>query len=148
MTDQELNRFMRLVKDSGACWEWIASTRDGYGIFATKTNGKWKNRRAHRVSYEHFIGPIGDLLVCHRCDNPRCVNPEHLFLGTVKDNALDASQKGRIYKGGANTPWNRLLTHCKRGHELSEENLVKSKSNRRVCKACMRWKWKQRKEGA
>lgn len=138
MRDDELQRFMRLVEQTETCWIWIGALNKRYGTFATKIGDKWKNRRAHRVSYEHFNGDLGDKLVCHKCDNPKCVNPSHLFLGTQKDNLEDASRKGRTYRGGPGIPWNRHITHCKRGHELSGDNLVKSKRGARVCKQCMR----------
>lgn len=75
------------------CWLWTgAETGTGYGAF-------WAHgeRRAHRVSYRLYKGPIPNgMVVCHRCDTPLCVNPEHLFLGTQRDNMLDASRKGRL----------------------------------------------------
>ena len=77
------------------CWEWQGTVRLGYGLF-----GGWKNRGsmkcAHRLSYEYFVGPISPgLHVLHRCDNPRCVNPGHLILGTHQDNMQDMFKKNR-----------------------------------------------------
>jgi len=92
-------RFWAKVDKYGDCWTWTAGcTRDGYGAFQIGTFKHSKSIKAHRLSYELHTGekiPDG-LLVCHHCDNPPCVNPEHLFLGTYQDNIIDAVKKGRV----------------------------------------------------
>lgn len=75
------------------CWHWTAGTnRAGYGRMSYQGTG----HPAHRLSYIAFVGPVADgLLVLHKCDNPSCVNPDHLFLGTHLDNKRDCMMKGR-----------------------------------------------------
>ena len=75
------------------CWEWTAGrSSTGYGVFDVAGS----SRGAHRFSYELNIGPIGEgLCVCHRCDNRKCVRPDHLFLGSYADNMRDMGAKGR-----------------------------------------------------
>lgn len=88
-------RFWAKVAKSGAddCWEWqAAKTYEGYGLFTMSGNVG-----AHRVAWMLFTGediPDG-MLICHHCDNPSCVNPRHLFLGTTSDNIRDSLEKGR-----------------------------------------------------
>lgn len=76
------------------CWEWQAGKdKDNYGYFHIRRGTKY---RAHRFSYEYYFGAIPDKkLICHTCDNPSCVNPNHLFAGTNTDNLQDMSKKGR-----------------------------------------------------
>jgi len=79
------------------CWNWTRSRGShGYGDF--RNDG---HKLAHRWSYATFVGPIPDgMFVLHRCDNRRCVNPDHLFVGSADDNSKDMSAKGRQYSRG------------------------------------------------
>lgn len=94
----EPDRFMRHVrKDQSGCWEWTAYRMpNGYGHFRTPR----RHELAHRASYRLFKGPLIDGLdVMHSCDNPSCVNPEHLSQGTRTDNMRDAKAKRRMARG-------------------------------------------------
>lgn len=90
-----------LIAPPMVCWEWIASKDPhGYGQIRTGGPGGGPLRQAHRVSYELHNGPIpAGLLVRHTCDNPGCVNPDHLRLGTQADNVQDMIDRGRA-RGG------------------------------------------------
>jgi hypothetical protein len=109
------------------CWEWrgrISPT--GYGLLSG-TDG---SRLASRIMYQLLHGPItSQECVCHSCDNPPCVNPAHLWLGTPADNMADAHAKGRFF--------NQRKTHCKRGHEFTAGNTITAYRQRR-CRECAR----------
>lgn len=90
-------RFWEKVRKSDGCWEWTGSRNAaGYGKLSEGAAGS-PRLRAHRVSWELANGPVpAGLWVLHRCDNPPCVRPDHLWLGTRLDNMQDCARKGRI----------------------------------------------------
>ena len=93
---QKLLEFHEVDPATG-CWNWTHDFHQmGYGV----VNHGRARERAHRASYREFVGEIpSGMLVCHRCDNRRCMNPEHLFLGTHKDNTRDMVKKDRHMAG-------------------------------------------------
>jgi hypothetical protein len=102
MDDAALSRFhLKFEVSESGCWEWTKGlTVDGYGGFWLNRT----NRHAHRVSFETFNGVIErEFYACHYCDNPKCVNPDHIFKGTQKENFQDCMRKGRMT--GPNRPW-------------------------------------------
>lgn len=121
---------------SEQCWEWTAGKHPfGYGVFLLKTTKPVKFVTAHRYSLQMATGLNGEgLSACHRCDNPGCVNPSHLFWGTQADNMLDARTKGRT-RGAPK------LTHCRRGHEYTPDTTLMVRDGERwerQCKVCNR----------
>lgn len=81
------------INNETGCWEWTASKAKGYGRF--KFRGKFYG--SHQVSYMLFIGEIKEgMNICHKCDNPKCINPDHLFQGTQSENMIDCSNKNRL----------------------------------------------------
>ena len=116
----------KVDKSDNGCWLWIAAKNEhGYGCF------RYRNvlYKAHRVAWEQVNGTIqNDKFVLHRCDNPSCVNPLHLFLGTQLDNMRDMLNKGRNPRS--------IKTHCKRGHPYDGENLIRRYDGGRDCRLC------------
>ena len=115
------------ITESG-CWIWLKATdKDGYGLI--KVNRIMK--RVHRLSYEIFKENIpSGMLICHKCDTPPCLNPEHLFIGTIQDNGQDYSNKKTV---------------CKRGHAKSSGNIYyERKNNHKHCRICTRERMRRR----
>ena len=109
----------RVVVAESGCMEWTACRiKDGYGMMRVGP----KMKLAHRVSYELSIAAIPDgLLVLHRCDNPPCINPDHLFIGTDQDNSNDKLNKGRSNFGQKNGR-----------NKLSPEQVLKIRKDTRI----------------
>ena len=115
-------RFLSKVETGSAnsCWEWQASVdSSGYGNLGVPRadgSGRFLTQRAHRIAWELANGALPDgLLVCHKCDNRKCVNPAHLFLGSHKDNTQDCALKGRLpNRKGSNNVRAKLNFDCVR----------------------------------
>lgn len=150
MNDQK--QFDRLASktrrnEETGCWEWTgyvhtkrkyaAHRYGGTSLPAPGTKRGQRTLHAHRAMWIVVYGePDKGLEVCHECDNPLCINPLHLFLGTHKANMADSKKKGRHFLSSK--------THCKRGHPLSGENLYVCSSGLRHCKECERWRHRER----
>lgn len=123
-------RFWRKIRFVGACWEWQGALAGGYGRISL---GYGRMVPAHRWIYEQVFGPVPEgLVVRHKCDNPRCVRPVHLEVGTHADNNRDMWERGR-----AKMPPPGPRSHCRRGHPMTPENVSLS-SGHRECITCRR----------
>lgn len=124
--DRVMGRIVR-IPWSG-CWIFMGALNDaGYGIVGKGGRGAG-NDRAHRITYQYFIGQIPDgLFVCHHCDQPACCNPDHLFLGTPADNMRDCRTKGRA----SNPPRNpHVVGEVHPGAKLTAAKVIEMRSLR------------------
>lgn len=121
------DRFWSLVlkTEGDECWLWQGSrTTTGYGRFSIQD----KHYQAHRIAYELTFGMIlcSDIFVCHRCDTPLCMRPDHLFLGTNQDNLRDMSRKGR---SGAHVHPETLARGDRSGSRMHPESRLRGEQN-------------------
>lgn len=117
-------RFWERVTPTGFCWEWDAPTEAGYGYVSFSR----KLHLAHRVAYELLMGAIPSTLeLDHLCRNKSCVNPDHLDPVTHKVNMLRAMRYRRRPAAA---------THCRRGHEFTQENTRVTSQGKRLCRTC------------
>lgn len=119
----------------GECWEFTGChNSDGYGQL--RVNGR--TVKAHRLAYLLAFEDPGASHVCHRCDNPPCCNPAHLFLGTHADNNADRHAKGRTVMPTNGPDYWRAKTHCPKGHPYAGDNVRYRADGRRRCATCYR----------
>ncbi len=132
MSMREVEFHTRYIPEpNSGCWLWDGTPFGamGYGYFRYKGSVV-----AHRASWRIHNGEIpSGIFVCHKCDNPACVNPDHLYLGTAKDNVRDREVRGRT-RGFVGE--NASKTHCKNGHEFTPENTKMRNGVWRTCRRC------------
>ena len=145
---QEELFYSKIIRASEGCWEWRGSCqqrgnkrkgggqRVGYGQFGIRYSNRNKNKgtmSAHRLMWLLVNGEVDDsMVVCHHCDNPKCVKPEHLYLASQSQNMKDCVARGRHAM--------TQRTHCPSGHEYTDKNTIryttKSGFNERKCREC------------
>ena len=142
-----LERFLKKVSKTKTCWLWKGAIDSrGYAAFHSVQNGRLRRKGSH-FSYQNYNGEVlNGLCVLHRCDNPKCVNPKHLFLGTQKDNMRDCWNKRRAgFQKYPELVWvPPKKSKCKYGHRMFGDNVITKIRGKysdnprkvRMCKKC------------
>lgn len=135
MDKKEFTKYVK--KSNNGCWLWEGPVNHaGYG--------RLENDRAHRISFRLFVGEIPDgLCVLHKCDVRLCVNPEHLFLGTLADNMIDRTVKGKSAKTLNSDTVLAIRQYFREGHSISEIASIVGRSISTVSRIAngKRWAW-------
>jgi len=128
-----------LIRDTNECINYPILNKEGYGIIQPRIEGKKQHLLAHRIAYQIYTGEnlTPENIICHKCDNPACINPKHLFRGTHADNVADKVRKGRQAKGVKNGRYidgrdsDRIIRRC-RGklsyHKVMEVRTLREKN--------------------
>jgi hypothetical protein len=143
---------------NSGCWLWLATAYPYPSGDRPYLVVDGRRVLANRFAYRTFKGPTGAAWVLHTCHNSFCVNPDHLYLGTPKQNTQDMLLAGRHFsqrdpdlaraKAARLNAFRRAMTHCKRGHPLSGDNLLVDPRGYRSCKACSAISRKRRRAHA
>jgi hypothetical protein len=121
--------FAKTEERASGCWIWVGSQhKSGYVYRYYRGRSVKVHRKIFELTMNLTLSPKE--CVCHSCDIPQCINPDHLWVGSHQQNIRDASSKGRL--------WQQQVTHCPRGHAYTPENTRISKAGLRNCRACAR----------
>lgn len=130
MSGTALEKFHQKYKknESTGCWLWTGSTRpNGKGVlYPRHTDDDGKSVSAHRFSHQHYRGDVAGKFVCHTCDTPLCVNPDHLVAETHQWNMMDMRNKNRSYRGEGEDANSSVLTN-KQARQIKDSSLSQSK---------------------
>lgn len=132
------------VRPTTGCWNWTAFTdRDGYGLFSMRCIG---TKRANRMSLYLFKGiKLGKYYALHKCDNRRCVNPDHIYSGTALDNINDMIKRNRFVKTPKGVE-RMLAISCRNDHLMQGDNVRYKKDGYRICVTCEKINYERKKQ--